>query len=480
MNGGKMNVLKGLKPEKVFYYFEEISKIPRGSGNESGISNYLKRLAENKGWTVIQDDVLNIIIKKKASKGNEDKAAVILQGHMDMVCEKNHDTLHDFLKDPLKLRIIGDDIYATDTTLGADNGIAVAMCLALLDGDHIHPAIEVVITVDEETGMTGAMNMQKENLSGKTLINLDSECEGVFTAGCAGGGRISLAIDKAYKDVTLKHAYTLSIQGLVGGHSGVDIDREKANANKLLGRVLYALKNDLEIFRVSGGSKDNAIPREAYAGIVVNDVENLKHLIDNLERNFIDEYSVTDSKITIKLEKTALPENVYKEAVKNKIIQVILLTPNGVIKKSTEIDLVIASSNLGVIKETNTQIQFINAPRSSVESLMVEYVNNMTCLSDALNVHIDVDDFYPGWTYLAHSPIRDLCKTIYQDLFKKEAKVEAIHAGLECGFFLNLIPGLDAISIGPEMHDVHTPREHMNIPSIERTYTFLLEILKNI
>jgi len=480
MDGGEMSILKGLKPKKVMCYFEEISEIPRGSGNEKAISDYLKQFAEDRDLEVIQDEVLNIIIKKDGSSGYKDKPPVILQGHMDMVCEKNQGTEHDFLEDPIKLRIIEEYIYATNTTLGADNGIAVAMCLALLDSNYEHPPLEVVITVDEETGMTGAMNMKKEYLSGKTLINLDSEGEGIFTSGCAGGGRVTFELQKDYKDRKHNHAFMLSIKGLEGGHSGVDIHKEKGNANKLMGRLLYTLKDEIELFKISGGSKDNAIPREAGAGIVVNDSATLMDLLKKYNLILKTEMSVTDPLIQIELKPVELPTVVFSNEVTRKVIQVLLLTPNGIIQKSTEIDLVITSSNLGVIEETEEKICFINAPRSSVESLMLAYVDEMICLADVLDVKVIIDDFYPGWAYVTNSPIRDLCFNVYKEMFKKDAIIEAIHAGLECGFFLELMPGLDAISFGPEMHDIHTPNEHISISSIERTFNFLLEILKQL
>jgi dipeptidase D len=269
-------ILKDLKPEKVFYYFEEISKIPRCSNHEKRISEFLYNWAKEKNLEVSQDKALNILIKKKASKGYENSPTVILQGHMDMVCEKNMDTQHDFSKDPLQLRIVDDYIYATGTTLGADNGIAVAFAMAILDSDDIvHPPLEVLITTDEENGMTGVENLDTKNINGKILINLDSEDEGIFTAGCAGGGRVKLMIPVEYKAPNYSNFYKLSIKGLKGGHSGVDIDKERGNSIKLLGRVLYNLKDEIEISSIIGGSKDNAIPRESQAIISCKEEEDL-------------------------------------------------------------------------------------------------------------------------------------------------------------------------------------------------------------
>lgn len=475
-----MRILKGLNPQNVFYYFEEISKIPRGSGNERAISDYLKKFAKDRSLEVIQDEVLNIIIRKPASAGNDSKPAVILQGHMDMVCEKNQETVHDFLKDPIKLRVIEDYIYATETTLGADNGIAVAMCLALLDGDYEHPPLEVVVTVDEETGMTGAMNMKKENLTGKTLINLDSEGEGVFTVGCAGGGRITFEINKVFVDTKNKEAFEISIKDLEGGHSGVDIDKEKGNANKLLGRVLYSLKDTIELISITGGSKDNAIPREAAACVVVNDSMALEAAITSIRDTFKTEMIETDPNVALEIKSIDCPKKVLTDEVKHKIIQTIQLTKSGVLSRSTIIDLVITSNNLGVIEDADNSINFINAPRSSVDSVMMSFVDEMLCLAEVLDINVIVDDFYPGWTYVSESSLRELCLEEYEKTYNKKPVIEAIHAGLECGFFLELLPELDAISFGPEMHDIHTPNEHISISSVDRTFTFLLKVLQQL
>jgi dipeptidase D len=474
-------ILKDLKPEKVFYYFEEISKIPRCSNHEKRISEFLYNWAKEKNLEVSQDKALNILIKKKASKGYENSPTVILQGHMDMVCEKNMDTQHDFSKDPLQLRIVDDYIYATGTTLGADNGIAVAFAMAILDSDDIvHPPLEVLITTDEENGMTGVENLDTKNINGKILINLDSEDEGIFTAGCAGGGRVKLMIPVEYKAPNYSNFYKLSIKGLKGGHSGVDIDKERGNSIKLLGRVLYNLKDEIEISSIIGGSKDNAIPRESQAIISCKEEEDLIEYISNWNEIFMNEFAFSDPDVNIVLEKTQNQSTVFNKETSDKIISAINLIPNGPLSRSTDLNMVIYSNNLGVITTDDNKVIITCAPRSSTKSLLNQFVDNIEQIAKLLNIEIDASSFYPGWEYAKESKIRKICLDTYKDIYNKNGTVEVIHAGLECGFLIEKIPGLDAISLGPDMYDIHTPDEHLSISSSKRTFEFLCEILKRI
>ncbi|NLJ58846.1 MAG: aminoacyl-histidine dipeptidase [Tissierellia bacterium] len=473
-------VLEGLKPEKVFYYFEEISKIPRCSGKEKLISDYLYNLAKEKGWEVIQDSYLNIIIKKPASKGYENAPTVMLQGHMDMVCEKNEGVDHDFDKDPIKLRIVDDYIYATDTTLGADNGIAVAYALAVLDSDLEHPSLEVLITTDEEKGMTGAEKVDGSLFKSKYLLNLDSEEEGVFTAGCAGGCSSNFKIPVEYTKEKSK-AYRLSVKGLSGGHSGIDIDKEKANANKILGRILYDLIDIVELAKIDGGSKTNAIPREANAIITVDDYNKVKEKISKWNNILKNEYSFTDPSITIELEDLHNKTQTLEKEIFKKVVSLINLIPVGVLSRSTAIDLVISSNNLGVITTDEKFITFYNHSRSSVETLLTEdLMPSMKQLSEILEIEYEIESYYPGWEYAKESKIRTICIETYRELYKKEPKVAAIHAGLECGLLMGKIPGLDAISMGPDAFDAHSPNEHVSISSVANVYNLLCEILKKI
>ncbi len=479
-NQVNMRVLEGLKPEKVFYYFEEISQIPRGSGNEKQISDYLFNLAGSKGWEVIQDDHLNIIIKKPASKGYENAPVVMLQGHMDMVCEKNEGVVHDFEKDPIKLRIVDGHIYGTDTTLGADNGIAVAYALSVLDSDLEHPSLEVLITTDEEKGMTGAANIDGNLFKSQYLLNLDSEEEGVFTSGCAGGSEIDFKIPLKFQGSKEK-AFKLSVKGLSGGHSGVDIDKEKGNANKILGRVLSDLKDEVNLASIDGGSKTNAIPREANALITIKDIDSVTEKVIKWNKILNNELAFTDPSITVELHNLNKEIFPLEKHIFEKALALINLTPVGVLSRSTAIDLVISSNNLGVITTDEKYITLYNHPRSSVESLLTEgFIPAMKLLAALVGVEYEIGSYYPGWEYAKESKIRDICIEVYKNMFNKEPIVGAIHAGLECGLLMGKISGLDAISMGPDAYDAHSPNEHVNISSVENIYNLLCEILKNI
>ncbi|NYB75717.1 aminoacyl-histidine dipeptidase [Sedimentibacter hydroxybenzoicus DSM 7310] len=474
-------VLGGLKPEKVFYYFEEISKIPRCSGYEKEISDYLYNLSISKGWEVIQDDYLNIIIKKPATEGYENAPVVMLQGHMDMVCEKNEGVQHDFSKDPIKLRIKEGCIYATETTLGADNGIAVAYALSILDSDELsHPALEVLITSDEEKGMTGADKVDGSIFKAKYLLNLDSEEEGVFTCGCAGGCGIEFKIPVKYQEVR-KNCCKLSVKGLSGGHSGTDIHKEKGNANKILGRILYDLYDYIDLINITGGSKGNAIPREANAYIAMNDGEKVKDKVKLWNEILKNEYMTTDSNITVMLENINAEAEVLERDVFKKVVSAINLIPNGPLSRSTVINLIISSNNLGVITQDEKYITLHNQARSSVKSLMTEDLTFvMEQIGESLGIECFISGYYPGWEFKEKSEIRNICIKSYKDIYGKEPKVEAIHAGLECGLLMEKIQGLDAISLGPDAFDAHSPNEHVDIKSVENVYNLLISILEKI
>jgi dipeptidase D len=483
IGGNKMErVLDGLKPEKVFYYFEEVTGIPRGSGNEKEISDYLFNLAKNKGWEVIQDEFLNIIIRKAATVGYEKSPVVMIQGHMDMVCEKNEGVEHDFEKDPIKLRIIDNCIYATETTLGADNGIAVAMALAILDSDDLyHPELEVFITVDEEKGMTGAEKVDGSIFKSKYLLNLDSEEEGEFTSGCAGGCDVTFKIPIELQSVEKKISYKIAIKGLLGGHSGAEIHKERANANKILGRILYDLYDDVDLVRVKGGSKVNAIPREAYAIITTEKIDKVNNKIEEWNEILKNEFIFTDPEVTVLFQDNNTKETPMTKDSFEKIVSTINLIPSGVLSKSTVIDLVISSTNLGVITTENNVVNIYNSSRSSVETLLTHGIEPMMKqLAKVMDIECEVGNYYPGWEYAKNSKIRELCIDTYKKLYNKEPIVGAIHAGLECGLLMKKIKGLDAISMGPDTWDVHSPNEHISIKSIENTYYFICELLKRI
>lgn len=482
--------IENLQPQLVFKYFEEISKIPRGSGNEQGISDYLTNEGRRLGLEVVQDKNLNVLIKKAATKSYENAPTVIIQGHMDMVCEKNKGKEHDFTKDPLELRVEGDYLYATDTTLGADNGIAVAMGLALLASDDLeHPALEVIFTSDEEETMNGAMNLNGELFEGKYIINLDSEEEGTITVSCAGGITAVATIDKEYKSVDSdKTGYKIDIKGLLGGHSGMEIEKQRANSNVLMGRLLNYIANichmDFDLVTIEGGLKNNAIPREAECIILIDNHDecDFENEIEDILQVFKNEYKTSDPGLSIEIDKC---ERVYEKALsdkcKNNIISLINLMPRGIQTMSMDIKgLVESSTNLGVISNNEDKIVFEFATRSSVKSLKEDLNNRMILLCNQLGVKLDLIDDYPEWEYAKNSKLEEICVDTYEELMGKKPEIVAIHAGLECGLLLDAIKGAQAISIGPNLFDVHTPNEHLDILSTERTWNYLVAILKNI
>lgn len=482
-----MKVLQNLEPKLVFDFFEKISDIPRGSGNERAISDYLLKFGKELGLETIQDEALNIIIKKPASKGYENAPTVIIQGHMDMVCEKNNGTDHDFEKDPLKLRIVDDYIYATDTTLGADNGIAVAYGMALLADNNIpHPALEILITTDEETGMSGAMAICKDNLDGKLLINLDNEEEGELLVSCAGGVRTNSAVKIEWQDKTNKNDVAINISGLKGGHSGMDIIKERGNSNKILGRILKALSEEVEfnIVKINGGSKNNAIPREAEAIISVDasNVNKVTTIVNDLTAVFTNELKSQDPELKISVNKSTVNETKeFNKATTEKVINLLYLYPNGVNTRSTEIDgLVESSTNLGVLSTGEDYVEFDSAVRSSVPSLKKEIESRIKTITEILGAEFSSKSDYPGWEYDPNSKMREICQKVYKDMTGKEAKIVAIHAGVECGLFNEKLGNLDMISFGPNLYDVHTPQEHMSITSVKNTWDYLLKVLAEI
>ena len=481
--------IEDLKPQLVFKYFSEICKIPRGSGNEKQISNYLTREGKKLGLEVVQDEHYNVLIKKKATPGYENAPTVIIQGHMDMVCEKNKDTDHDFKKDPIKLRVEGNYLYATDTTLGADNGIAVAMGLALLASDNIvHPPLEVVFTADEEESMNGAMNLKGDLFKGSYIINLDSEEEGTITVSCAGGVTALVTIEKEFKDVNSKVAFNIDVKGLLGGHSGMEINKQRANSNILMGRILNHLLNhaniNFDLVQISGGAKNNAIPREADAVILIDekDEEILKEELNKILNIFKNEFKTSDPKIEILCEKSHKTYNeALKDDIRDKIIATIILMPSGIQTMSMDIEnLVESSTNLGVINNNKDNFLFEFATRSSVKSLKDEINNKMSLLCKTLDVKLSLEDDYPEWEYAKDSKLEEICINTYEELTGQKPEISAIHAGLECGLLLDAIKGAQAVSIGPNLYDVHTPNEHLDIKSTNRTWNYLLAILKNI
>lgn len=480
-----MKRVLNFEPTKVFSYFEDLTRIPRGSGNEKEVSNYLVEFAKTNNLEFIQDEYMNVVIKKPATKGYESLPAVILQGHMDMVNEKNNDKIHDFDKDPLTLKIDGDNIYADETTLGADNGIAVAMAMSVLASTDIsHPALEAVITVEEETGLVGALKLDGSLLKGKYLINIDSEEEGKLLVSCAGGSRIKLILPISFTNVDNNRTdLKISVKNLYGGHSGLDIIKGRGNANKLIGRILDDLLDELsfELFNINGGSKMNAIPREADAVIAINtsDKKKVEDLIEKWNDILKNELRGKDDKVQVIVSEIKQDSTiVFDEQSKLTAISTLIMFPNGIMSMSHAIEgLVESSVNLGVLSTTETSVTFECAPRSSIGSLKQAINNQFTSLAYLVGAELVIDSDYPEWQYNPDSNLRTHFEKVYKDMFKKDSEVVAIHAGVECGLFKEKLPDLDMISIGPDMADVHTPNEHVSISSIQRTYSYLVEVL---
>ena len=479
-----MQKLEESKAFSVFKYFKDISEIPRGSGNEKEISNYLVEFAKKLKLEVTQDEALNVIIKKAASKGYENAPTVVIQGHMDMVCEKSIDTVHDFEKDPIKLVINGDKIFAKGTTLGADDGIAVAYAMALLADDSIeHPALEILMTTDEERGMSGAINLSEDSIKGKILINIDTEEEGYLLVSCAGGIRTksSIKIKKEKNDDKILH---IGIRGLKGGHSGMEIDKYRGNANKLMGRVLKEALEfaDIRLVSISGGSKNNAIPREADAYLTAKDTEVLIGVVEKFNDIFRKELFTQDNEVRVFIESTNENyEDIYSKESTEKVINLLYLYPNGVNTMSANIkNLTESSSNLGVVTEENGYVEFDSAVRSSVPSLKDEIVEKIKSITHIIGGKFETNSAYPAWEYKKDSKIRDLCIDVYKKMYNKDPIVYAIHAGVECGVFEEKFGELDMISFGPNIKGAHTPEENLSISSTERVWEYLLNILKNI
>lgn len=482
-------VLKDLEPQEVFKYFEELSQIPRGSGNEKAVSDYLVNFAKELNLEVSQDKAWNVIIRKPATTGYENATPVIIQGHMDMVCEKNKGTEHNFEKDPLKLRIDGDYVYATNTTLGADNGIAVAYAMAILASKDIaHPALEVLVTSEEETGMGGATALDKNDVVGRTLINIDSEEEGTLLVSCAGGIRTCVTLPICWIDGPNSNVVDCSVivSGLRGGHSGMDINKERGNANKILGRVLMKLLNsvDLYIIDINGGAKANAIPREADATIKVyeNSLSLINSKIEALNEILQNELKSSDQGVKIELkvlDKTT--SKCFSKLSTEKAISLLCLMPNGIKSMSMDIPgLVQSSVNLGVVVTKKDEVEFDSAVRSSVGSLKDEIVNETVILSELLGARINAHSSYPEWQYDKDSKIRKVFEETYENLYGKKPEIAALHAGLECGLFKEKFGEIDMISFGPNLYDVHTPNEHMSISSVKNNWEYLVEVLKNL
>lgn len=477
-----MSVLKGLEPGEVFHFFEEITKIPRPSYKEEKISAYLVNFAKERNLEYYQDKLGNVIMIGEATPGYEKVEPIILQGHMDMVCEKEPGCAIDFEKDPLSLKIEGDEITAEGTTLGGDDGIAIAYALAILDSDSIpHPRLEFVCTVSEEVGMEGAKGIDVSMLKGKKLLNLDSEEEGQLLVSCAGGLRADCKLPAEWKEVT-GHEVTIRVDGLKGGHSGAEINKGRANANRLMGRILLELSADFsyKIQGLAGGNKDNAIPRECEAVLIVKKhAKRLAAQTIEIAEKIRKEFSVSDPQIRVTV---SVGEEVTKKALTKetgkKAVTLINLIPNGIQRMSDDIQgLVETSLNLGVMTLDKENLMLRYAVRSSVGTAKEFLVKKMECLLAALGGTVEREADYPAWEYRKESKLREDMIRIYREMYGKDPRVEAIHAGVECGILAGKMEELDAVSIGPDMSGVHTTEEKLSISSTRRVWEYILKVI---
>jgi len=479
-DGGIMSTIHTIEPRKVFHWFYEISQIPRCSGNEKRISDFLVNFAKERNLEVYQDELYNVIIKKPATPGYENAPAVIIQGHSDMVCIKGEGSTHNFDSDPIELIVEGDFLHANNTTLGGDNGIAVAYGLAILDSDDLkHPAIELLITTNEETGMDGAMALTNEHLNGKILLNIDSEEEGVFLVSCAGGANQTVTFPLK-KEKKSGKGLEIKVTGLKGGHSGVEIIKQRANAIKVLARILDQCRNNITLAKISGGSKHNAIPSEAKAVVLAEDLNGTVRLIESFEKQLKEEYRVEDSGLTVTAKEVDV-EEVYVKELSDNVIDFLMMTPDGVQYMSKDIPgLVQTSLNNAIVEESEGQLIITISHRSSSESSLRELLNRVALIAKRTNGIAQENSFYPAWEYDDKSEIRKKAVKVYEELFGKKAEVTAIHAGLECGVLKKILPDTDMISFGPNMYEVHTEKEHLSISSVERIWKFLVRLLEEI
>lgn len=473
-----------LSSQKVFHYFEELCAIPHGSGNTKQISDHLVAFAKEHNLEWYQDDSNNVIMIQEATAGYEQAAPVILQGHMDMVCEKESGCEIDFEKDGLQLYVDGDFLKAKGTTLGGDDGIAVAYALAILDSPEIaHPRLEVVLTVDEEIGMLGAEEIDLSMLKGHRMLNIDSDVEGHFLTSCAGGMTVEASIPVSYlRQEGL--CVSVTVAGLEGGHSGSEIDKEHANANIVMGRLLKYVSDRMEIGICSlwGGQKDNAIPRECTAELLIpkEKAEELRDCLTALEQTLKKEFSVSDPNISILVKEGEVTEKeILSYASMTKVIFYLRNVPNGVQNMSRVMQgLVETSLNAGIMKLTSEKFFSISSVRSSVSSRKEDLKDRIAMLAEFLGGEISVGGDYPAWEYRANSELRDTVCAVYEELFDTQPVFEAIHAGLECGILSGKISDLDCVSFGPNNYDIHTPKERLSISSTERIWKFLIEFLK--
>lgn len=479
-----MGILEGLKPASVFYFFEEICKIPHGSGNEKQLSDYLKKFAEDRNLFCIQDEWNNIIIIKEATEGYEDVEPLILQGHMDMVAVAKPGSGIDMAKEPLKLRQEGDYIWAENTSLGGDDGIAVAYIMAIMDAaDIAHPRMEAIITVDEERGLNGAKKIDLSALKGRRMLNLDNEEEGVLLTSCAGGASVkcTLPVVTEKKEGSLVE---INVKGLKGGHSGTEINKNGGNAIQIMARVLDAMrqKTAMGLVDLEGGAADNAIPTNAtaYLWMPEEDMGNAIDVIHDISMEIKEEYRKREPNLSIVMsEVNGQKMTCVEQKDMDKVIAFLAAFPTGVQTMSMDVEgLVESSLNMGIIKMEAKEIVVTFSVRSSMGSAKEAIIRKLYSICQLAGAHMEVSGEYPGWAYKEESQLRDTMIRVYEQMYGKKPEVQAIHAGLECGLFADKIPGLDCISYGPDMMNIHSIQEKLCISSVERVWDYLVEIIK--
>lgn len=478
-----MRKLVGIKPERVFYHFEEISKIPRESYNEKAISDYLVEFGKKLNLETYQDKYYNVILRRKASEGYEEAPGIIIQGHMDMVCEKENDSNHDFKKDPIDLVVDGNRLKANKTTLGGDNGIAIAMGMAILEDESIKcGTIELLATTSEEIDLNGALSLEPNILKGKMLINIDSEDEGVITVGSAGGVEIDILLPIERETLSDVNLYTLSLEKLQGGHSGVEINQKRGNSNKILVEVLQNLKalTDYSLVEVFGGSKDNAIPRSGK--VVLASSKDIKDIISKVTDEVKAKYISFEPEMIFALETTTAKEiSVLSNKSLDSYIKTIEELPTGVNTWMKEYpEIVESSDNLAIVKTLDENINIIISLRSSDPEVLKELKEKISNILKENNALFEFSTGYPEWKFRAESKLRDKALEVYKKLYNEDMKVEVIHAGLECGAISQNYPNIDFISVGPNLRDVHTPSEYLEIDSTERVYNYVVELINSL
>ncbi len=475
--------IRNLEPKALWNNFADLNAVPRPSKKEEKVRQFMVDFGNKLNLETTVDPIGNVIIKKPASKGMENRKTVVLQSHLDMVCQKNNDTEFDFDTQGIEMLIDNGWVKAKGTTLGADNGLGVATIMSILESNEIqHPAIEALFTIDEETGMTGAMGLEAGYLDGEILLNLDTEDDDEIGVGCAGG--IDITATKSYpqkKPLENAIAYSIAVKGLQGGHSGMDIHKDFGNANKMMNRILYALKDISSIAEIDGGSLRNAIPRESNAIITTTHTKELEDKFYTISKAIIDEYNTIESELEIELEECLLPQHVLPKKDQETLLKAVYTTHNGVYRMSPDIEgLVETSNNVARILVKDGSIEISCLTRSSVESGKMDLAYAITSGFELAGFDVALEGSYPGWKPNPSSPILKVLEKIYQDMFDEKPNILACHAGLECGILGTNYPEMDMISFGPTIKGAHSPDERANIKSTQKFWAYVLEILKNI